>query len=96
MGPKYQKDRDLTIYTEGLEGLWSGTFRTRMLSSSVSPSGGSSEVLVSSAIDYNRFLKIIAAHKVSFDLGKTQFVLSKEDMKALNDLNQTIEKLDSL
>jgi hypothetical protein len=91
-GPKYQKERDLTIYTEVIGGgFWSGTLRTRMLSSSTSPSGSSVEVLLAS-IDYERFLRIAEAHMVSINLGKTHFILNKEDIKALNDLNQAIEK----
>jgi hypothetical protein len=55
-GPRYQKDRDLTIYTRDIKGFSSATFRTRMLSSSRRPSGEAAEVFVSSAIPHSKFL----------------------------------------
>jgi hypothetical protein len=91
-GPKYQKDRDLTIYTRDIKGFTSTTARTRMLSSSSRPSGGAVEIFVSSAIPYSRFLEILAALDTTISVGETQFKLTKEDVKALNDLNQTIEQ----
>jgi hypothetical protein len=89
-GPKYRKDDELHVSTEGLEGFARTTYRTSILSSSRTPSGVSVEVILS-PIDYKTFLRIISAHLVWVDLGETRFVLKKEDMKALNDLNKTIE-----
>ena len=91
-GPKYQKDRDLTIYTRDLKGFTTTTARTRMLSSSSRPSGGAVEMFVSYPIPYSRFLEILAALDTTIIIGETQFKLTKEDVKALNDLNRTIEK----
>ena len=91
-GPKYQKRRDLTIYTRDLKGFTTTTVHTRLLSSSRPPSGGVVEVLVSSPIPYSRFLEILSALDITVVLGETQFQLKKEEAKALIDLNQTIEK----
>jgi hypothetical protein len=91
-GPRYQKDRDLTIYTRDIKGFSSATFRTRMLSSSRQPSGEAAEVFVSSAIPYSKFLEFLAALDITVIIGETQFKLTRDDVRALNDLNRTIEK----
>jgi hypothetical protein len=91
-GPKYQKERDLTIHTRDMKGFTTTTFRTRMLSSSRRASGGAVEVFVSSAIPYSRFLEILSALDTTVLIGENQFELTKEDVQALKDLNRTIEK----
>jgi hypothetical protein len=91
-GPKYQKERDLTIHTTDMKGFTTTTFRTRMLSSSRRASGGVLEVFVSSPIPYTRFLEMLSALDTTVFVGETQFKLTKEDVQALKDLNRTIEK----
>lgn len=91
-GPKFQKEHNLRIYWEGLAGMEWAAFGTRILSSNRAPGIGTNEVLLSGAIEYQRFLRLTLAHQAKVDLGDTHFVLTREHIKALNDLTKTIEK----
>ncbi len=92
--PKYQKDHNLHIYTEGLKENSGIEFKTRLLSSKQVPSGGTLDIFLTPAIEYNKFLRMASAHFaiITFGEKKARVVLKKEDIKALDDLNRTIEK----
>ena len=89
---KYHNDHDLHIHTQGLNESSGMEWNTRVLSSSNLPSGGSTEIFLTPAIEYSKFIRMASAHVVAITFGKTHVILKKEDIKALNDLNQTIEK----
>lgn len=92
--PKYQKDHDLHIYTEGLKESSGIQFNTRLLSTKQLPSGGTLDIFLTPAIEYSKFLRMATAHLaiITFGEKKARVVLKKEDIKALDDLNRTIEK----
>ena len=90
--PKYQKDHDLQIYTEKVGDATRTTWRTRTVFSRQLPSGGTEEIYLSPAIEYSRILKMFDASLIGIILADSRFGLKKEDIKALKDLTETIEK----
>lgn len=90
---KYTKDHDLYIYTDGIDGMTTRGWRTRLITSQSLPSGGTIEIFLSPPIDYARILSLLHARVATVSLGEdSSFPLKQADLQALKNLDQTIEK----
>lgn len=88
-GLKYKDNHKLTFYLDDKLFLSEDTV---VRSSSYAPQSISSESFALSEIEYKDFLKILEAKKVMLQFGQTKIDLNPETIKALRDLNETIEK----
>jgi hypothetical protein len=89
--PRFHKDNNLQLYSDGVGGLDITSWRTQILSSKSNPSGGGEEIYYA-AIQYDKFVRVVNAREAVVSLGESRFSLKKDQLEMFQDLNATIEK----
>jgi len=89
---KYSKNHNMHIYTDGMEGMNGAEWRTRLLTTEQLSTGGTLEIFLSPPLEYERIERMANAGEVIVTIGDSRFALKKQDLQAIKDLNQTIEK----
>jgi hypothetical protein len=89
---KYSKNHNMQIYIRGIEGVNRAEWRTRLLMTKPLSTGGTLEIFLSLPLKYERIERMANAGEVMVTIGDSRFALKNQDLQALRDLNQTIEK----